>query len=172
MDCRRPIISRAKRMVSFQNPPLNLHNQSILNTCVIQPGGKQLLCTRYFSLGGFMSERVEQDEQNIFSLPKKKNQLNKPPCNFLIEVYYLHSNICMNFAQLFALIRVTIGNYHSNHGMIQHSCTIIEYIGLALSLFPADTRVLTLLACFVPFNLLIQTNTSQVEYLAHSWVLH
>lgn len=126
MDCRRPIISRAKRMVSFQNPPLNLPNQSILNTCVIQPGGKKLLCTRYFSLGGFMSERVEQDEQNIFSLPKKKNQLNKPPCNFLIEVYYLHSNICMNFAQLFALIRITIGNYHSNHGMIQHSCTILN----------------------------------------------
>lgn len=38
--CRRPVISRAKRKVSFQNTLLNLPDQRIFNTCVIPPGAK------------------------------------------------------------------------------------------------------------------------------------
>lgn len=97
---------------------LNSPNKGIFNTHGIKSRGRLLRASWKI----LMSKGIKHIKQNAFNSLKKKIK----PCNFLIKEYYLCSTTYMNFAQLFALICVQMGNYHSNHGVRKHSCSILN----------------------------------------------
>lgn len=117
--CWKYMIFRTKTKALFKKKLLlNSLNKGIFNTHGIKSRGRLLRASWKI----LMSKGIKHIKQNAFNSLKK----NIKPCNFLIKEYYLCSTTYMNFAQLFALICVQMGNYHSNHGVRKHSCSILN----------------------------------------------
>lgn len=121
--CWKYMIFRAKTKVLFQKSLLNSAKKGVFNTHGIKPRGKLLLCILLLVPGRYKCRKGSSTISKIHLTHWKKHQ---PLVIFSIKEYCLCSTTYMNFAQLFALICVKMGDYHSNHGVRKHSCSILN----------------------------------------------